>query len=129
MNAIQQQFLRKIEDLSNLLQYPQPTAGMLLKGIWAASQRWSGGQLFEDAEDFAFQRFSWRVKDNLAPDARIDEALRLLASSVALGMFVFRDLEARLDDPGEHAAAESFIDLLALLDFDLRPYMPRAIAV
>ena len=82
MNSIQLQFLRKIEDISNLLRYPQPTTGMLIKGIWAASLHWSGGQLFEDAEDFAYHRFSWRVKDNLAPDARLDRALQLLASSI-----------------------------------------------
>ncbi len=79
---------------------------MILKGIWAASQHWSGGQPFQDAEDFAYGRFSWRVKDNLAPDARLDRALQLLASSIPLGMFVFRDLEAQLDDPAEHDAAE-----------------------
>ncbi len=129
MNTIQQQFLRKIEDLSDLLRYPQPTTGLIIKGIWGASLHWSGGQLFQDAEDFAYGRFSWRVRDNLAPDARLDEALRLLAGSIPLGMLVFRDLEARLDDLAEHDAAESFIDHLALLDFDLRPYMPRAIAV
>ncbi len=129
MNVIQQQFLRKIEDISNLLKYPQPTTGMLLKGVWAASLRWSGGQPFEDAEDFAYGRFAWRVKDNLAPDARLDRALQLLAGSIPLGMFVFRDLEARLDDPAEHAAANSFIDHLASLGFDLRSYMPRAVAV
>ncbi len=69
------------------------------------------------------------MKDNLAPDARLDRALQLLASSIPLGMFVFRDLEAQLDDPAEHDAVESFIDHLALLDFDLRLYMPRAVAV
>ena len=129
MNTIRQQFLRKIEDLSNLLRYPQPTTGLLIKGIWAATQHWSGGQSFEDAEDFAYDRFSWRVKDNLAPDARLDRALQLLASSVPLGMLIFRDLEARRDDPAEHAAADNFIDHLASLGFDLRLYMPRAVAV
>ena len=128
MNTIQQQFLRKIEDISNLLRYPQPTTGMLLKCIWAASQHSSGGQPFEDAEDFAYHRFSWRVRDNLAPDARLDEALRLLASSIPLGMFVFRDLDAQLDDPAENDAANSFIDHLASLDFDLRLYTPRLTA-
>ena len=44
-------------------------------------------------------------------------------------MFVFRDLEARLDDPAEHDAANSFIDHLASLDFDLRLYMPQTTAV
>ena len=107
MNEIQLQFLRKIENISNLLRYPQPTTGMLLKGIWTASLHWSGGELFEEAEDFAFHRFSWRVKDNLAPDARLDRALQLLASSVPLGMLVFRDLEAQLDDPAEHDAAKA----------------------
>ena len=129
MNHLQQQFLRKIEQLSDLLRYPQPTTGLIIKGTWAASQHWSGGQPFEDAEDFAYHRFSWRVKDNLAPDARLDRALQLLASSIPLGMLVFRDLEAQLDDPAEHAAAESFIDHLASLGFDLRLYMPRAVAV
>ena len=124
MNTIQEQFLRKIEDLSNLLKYQQPTIGLLLKGIWSATMHWSGGQLFEDAEDFAYGRFCWRVKDDLAPDARLDRALQLLASSVPLGMLVFRDLEAQLDDPAEHDAAESFIDHLASLDFDLRLNMP-----
>ncbi len=128
MNTIQQQFLRKIEDISNLLRYPQPTTGMLIKGIWAASQHWSGGQSFEDAEDFAFHRFSWRVKDNLAPDARLDKALQLLASSIPLGMLVFHDLEAQLDDPAENDAANSFIDHLASQDFDLRLYTPRLTA-
>ncbi len=102
---------------------------MLIKGIWAASLHLSGGQPFEDAEDFAYDRFSWRVKDNLAPDARLDRALQLLAGSIPLGMFVFRDLSAQLDDPAEHDAAESFIDHLASLGFDLRLYMPRAVAV
>ena len=106
MTHIQQQFLRKIEDLSDLLRYPQPTIGLIIKGIWSASQHWSGGQPFEDAEDFAYHRFSWRVQDNLAPDARLDRALQLLASSVPLGMLVFRDLEAQLDDPAEHDGAE-----------------------
>jgi hypothetical protein len=129
MNTIQQQFLRKIEDISNLLRYPQPTTGLLIKGIWSASQHWSGGEPFEDSEDFAYGRFSWRVEDNLAPDVRLDRALQLLAASIPLGMFVFRDIEARLDDPAEHDAAESFIDHLASLDFDLRPYMPGAVAV
>ncbi len=129
MNHLQQQFLLKIEQLSNLLRYPQPTTGMLLKGVWTTSLRWSGGEPFEDAEDFTYHRFSWRVKDNLAPDARLDEALRLLASSVPLGMLAFRNLEAQLDDPAEHDAVESFIDHFASLDFDLRPYMPRAVAV
>ena len=129
MNEIQLQFLRKIEQLSDLLRYPQPTTGMIIKGIWAASQHWSGGECFEDAEDFAYGRFSWRVTDNLAPDARLDKALQLLASSIPLGMFVFRDLGARLDAPAEHAAAESFIDHLASLGFDLRLYMPREVAV
>ncbi len=129
MNTLQQQFLRKLEELSNLLRYPQPTTGMLLKGVWTTSLRWSGGQPFEDAEEFAYGRFSWRVKDNLAPDARLDRALQLLASSIPLGMLVFRDLEAHLDDPAEHDAAENFIDHLASLGFDLRPYMPRAVAV
>ncbi len=129
MNAIQLQFLRKIETISNLLRYPQPVIGMLIKGIWSASLRWSGGEPFENAEDFTFHRFSWRVKDNLAPDARLDKALQLLASSIPLGMFVFRDLNARLDDPAEHAAAEMFIDYLAPLGFDPRLYMPRAVAV
>ena len=125
MNAIQLQFLRKIEEISNLLRYPQPTTAMIIKGIRTASQHWSGGQLFQDAEDFAYGRFSWRVRDNLAPDARLDRALQLLAGSIPLGMLVFRDLEAQLDDPAEHDAAESFIDHLASLDFDLRPYMPQ----
>ena len=129
MNTLQQQFLRKLEELSNLLRYPQPTTGMLLKGIWAASQHWSGGQSFEDAEDFAYGRFSWRVTDNLAPDAHLDKALQLLASSVPLGMLVFRDLDAQLDDPAEHDAVENFIDHLASLGFDLRVYVPRAVAV
>ncbi len=129
MNAIQQQFLRKIEQLSNLLCYPEPTTGLIIKGIWAATQHWSGGESFEEAEDFAYGRFSWRVTDNLAPDARLDRALQLLAGSIPLGMLVFRDLEAQLDDPAEHSAANSFIDHLALLDCDLRPYMPRAITV
>ena len=129
MNAIQLQFLRKIEEISNLLRYPQPTTGLIIKGIWSATQHWSGGQSFGEAEDFAYGRFSWRVRDNLAPDARLDEALRLLAGSIPLGMFVFRDLEAQLDDPVEHDAANSFVDHLASLDFDLRPYMPGAVAV
>jgi hypothetical protein len=129
MNHLQQQFLLKIEQLSSQLRYPQPTTGLIIKGIWAASLHWSGGQLFQDAEDFAYGRFSWRVKDNLAPDARLDRALQLLASSIPLGMLVFRDLQARLDDPAEHVAAESFLDHLALLGFDLRPYMPRAVAI
>jgi hypothetical protein len=129
MNTIQQQFLRKIEEISDLLKYEQPTIGLIIKGVWTASLRWSGGQPFEEAEDFAYGRFSWRVKDNLAPDARLDEALRLLASSVPLGMLAFRDLEAQLDDPAEHDAAETFIDCLASLGFDLRLYMPRAVAV
>ena len=128
MNTIQQQFLLKIEDISNLLKYPQPTIGMLLKCIWAASQHWSGGEPFEHAEDFAYHRFSWRVKDNLAPDTRLDGALQLLASSIPLGMLVFHNLEAQLDDPAEHAAAESLIDHLASLGFDLRLYMPRLTA-
>jgi len=129
MNTLQQQFLRKIEDISNLLKYQQPTIGLIIKGIWAATQHWSGGQPFEDAEEFAYGRFSWRVTDNLAPDARLDRALQLLASSVPLGMLVFRDLDAQLDDPAEHDAAENFIDHLASLGFDLRLYMPRAVAV
>jgi hypothetical protein len=129
MNEIQLQFLRKIEQLSNLLRYPQPTTALIIKGLWGASQHWSGGQSFEDAEDFAYHRFSWRVQDNLVPDAHLDRALQLPASSVPLGMLVFRDLEARLDDPAEHDAAESFIDHLASLGFDLRLYMPRAVAV
>jgi hypothetical protein len=129
MNTIQQQFLRKIEDISNVLKYQQPTIGLIIKGIWAASQHWSGGECFEDAEDFAYGRFSWRVTDNLAPDARLDKALQLLAGSVPLGMLVFRDLDAQLDDPAEHDAAETFIDCLASLGFDLRLYMPRAVAV
>ncbi len=58
MNHLQQQFLLKIEQLSTLLRYPQPTTGMLLKGIWSATQHWSGGQPFQDAEDFAYGRFS-----------------------------------------------------------------------
>ena len=37
MNTIQQQFLRKIEDLSNLLRYPQPTTGLIIKATWAAT--------------------------------------------------------------------------------------------
>ena len=129
MNAIQLQFLRKIEEISNLLRYPQPTTGLIIKGIWSATQHWSGGQPFEDAEDFAYGRFSWRVTDNLAPDARLDRALQLLASSIPLGMLVFCDLEARLDDPAEHDTATSFVDCLASLGFDLRLYMPRAVAV
>ena len=129
MNTIQQHFLLRIEQISNLLRYPQPTIGLLIKGIWSATMHWSGGQPFQDAEGFAYDRFSWRVTDNLAPDARSDKALQLLASSIPLGMFVFRDLDARLDDPAEHAAANSFIDHLASLGFDLRPYMPRAVAV
>ncbi len=129
MNTIQQQFLRKIEEISDLLRYPQPTASMLIKGIWAASQHWSGGQPFEDAEDFVYNRFTWRVKENLTPDARLDRALQLLASSIPLGMLVFRDLSVQLDDPAEHDAANSFIDHLASLDFDLRPHMPREVAV
>jgi hypothetical protein len=129
MNTIQQQFLRKIEEISDLLKYEQPTTGMLLKGIWAATQHWSGGQPFEDAEDFAYGRFSWRVTDNLAPDARLDRALQLLASSIPLGMLAFRNLEAQLDDPAEHDAVENFIDHLASLGFDLRVYVPRAVAV
>ncbi len=129
MNTIQQQFLHKVEQLSDLLRYPQPTAGLIIKGIWSASLHWSGGQPFEDTEDFAYGRFSWRVTDDLAPDARLDRALQLLASSVPLGMFVFRDLNAQHDDPAEHIAAEGFIDHLASLGFDPRPYMPRAVAV
>ncbi len=128
MNTIQQQFLLKIEQLSTLLRYPQPTTGLIIKGIWAASQHWSGGELFDEAEDFAYHRFSWRVKDNLAPDARLDRALQLLAGSIPLGMLVFHDLEAQLDDPAEHAAAEGFIDHLASLGFDLQLYMPRLTA-
>ncbi len=58
MTHIQQQFLRKIEDLSDLLRYPQPTIGLIIKGIWSATQHWSGGQSFQDAEDFAYDRFS-----------------------------------------------------------------------
>ncbi len=125
MNHLQQQFLLKIEQLSTLLRYPQPTTGLIIKGIWAASQHWSGGETFDHAEDFAYHRFSWRVKDNLAPEARLDKAVQLLASSIPLGMLVFRDLNAQLDDPAEHAAAEGFIDHLASLGFDLRVYMPR----
>jgi hypothetical protein len=129
MNALQQQFLRKIEQLSSQLRYPQPTTALILKGIWSATQHWSGGQPFEDAEDLAYERFSWRVKDNLAPDARLDKALQLLASSIPLGMLAFRVLEAQLDDPTEHAAATDSIDHLASLDFDLRLYMPQVGAV
>ncbi len=128
MNTIQQQFLCKIEQISDILRYPQPTPGLIIKGIWAASQHHRGGQPFQDAEDFAYDRFSWRVQDNLAPDARLDRALQLLASCIPLGMIAVRDLNARLDDPAEHNAAESFIDHLASLGFDLRPYMPRAVA-
>ena len=129
MNELQLQFLHKIEQLSALLRYPQPTTGLIIKGIWAAYQHWAGGQSFQEAEDFAYHRFSWRVKDSLASDARIEKALQLLASSIPLGMLVFRDLDAQLDDPAKHAAAESFIDHLASLDFDLRLYMPLAVAV
>ncbi len=68
------------------------------------------------------------MKDNLAPDARLDKALQLLASSIPLGMLVFRDLDAQLDDPAEPDAAESFVDYLASLDFNLRLYMPRLTA-
>ena len=128
MNEIQLQFLRKIEQLSDLLRYPQPTTGLIIKGIWSASLHWCGGEPFEDAEDFAYHRFSWRVKDNLAPDARLDRALQLLASSIPLGMVVFHDLEAQLDDPAEHAAANGFVDYLASQDFDLRLYTPRLTA-
>jgi hypothetical protein len=128
MNELQLQFLRKIEDISNLLRYPQPTTALILKGIWSATQHWSGGQPFEDAEDLAYERFSWRVKDNLAPDVRLDKALQLLASSIPLGMLAFRVLEAQLDDPTEHDAAERFLDHLASLDFDLRLYMPQLAA-
>ncbi len=129
MNTIQQQFLCKIEQISDILRYPQPTTGLIIKGIWAASQHHRGGQPFQDAEDFAYDRFSWRVQDNLAPDARLDKPLQLLASSIPLGILVCRDLEAQHDDPAEHDAANSFIDHLASLGFDLRPYMPRAVAV
>ncbi len=66
--------------------------------------------------------------DNLAPDACLDEALRLLASSIPLGMLVFRDLQAQLDDPAEHAFVESFLDYLASLGLDLRLYMPQMTA-
>ena len=102
---------------------------MLIKGIRTASLHWCGGQPFEDAEDFAYGRFGWRVKDDLALDARLERALQLLASSVPLGMLVFRDLNAPHDDPAEHDAAGSFIDYLALLGFDLRLYMPQLAAV
>ena len=128
MNHLQQQFLLKIEQLSSQLRYPQPTTGMLIKAIWSASLHWSGGEPFEDAEDFAYGRFSWRVQDNLVPDARLDKALQLLASGVPLGMLVFRDLDAQLDDPAEHDAANSFLDYLTLLDCDLRLYTPRLTA-
>ena len=80
-----------------------------------------GGQLFEDAEHFTYQHFSWRVKDDLAPEARLDEALRVLAGSIALGMIAFRDLDAQLDDPAEHSAAAHFIDHVASLGLELKP--------
>lgn len=128
MNPLQQQFLRRIEQLSDLLKYQQPTLGLIIKAIWAASLHWSGGQSFEDAEDFAYQRFSWRVKDNLAPDAHLDRALQLLASGIPLGMLVFRDLQVQLDDPAEHAFVESFLDFVASLGFELRLYMPQMTA-
>jgi len=125
MNHLQQQFLRKIEQLSSQLRFPQPTTAMLIKAIWRASLHWSGGEPFEDFEDFGHQRFSWRIKDDLAPDARLDRALQLLASSIPLGMLAFHDLDAQLDDLTEHNGAISFIDYLALLGFDLRLHMPR----
>ena len=40
-------------------------------------------------------------------------------------MLVFRDINVQLDDPAEQVAADSFLDYLALLDFDLRLYMPQ----
>ena len=96
MNQIQQQFLRKIEAAirSTVISaaHDRPDYQRHLGCQSTLVRR----QSFEDAEDFAYHRFSWRVKDNLAPDARLDRALQLLASSIPLGMLVFRDLKPSL---------------------------------
>ena len=66
MNAtLKRQFLAKIHQLSGLLKYSEPTMGMLVKAIFMACAGWQGGASFAYCEDSTFQRFSWRVKDDL----------------------------------------------------------------
>jgi hypothetical protein len=125
MNQFQIQFLTKINGLSSSLRFTEPTIAMLIKSIWSASKDWRGGQPFEDAENFVYQRFWWRVKEDLGPDVRLDKALRLLASSIPLGILVFRDLDDKLDDPAARDDISCFLDYVASLGFDPRHYGPR----
>jgi hypothetical protein len=44
------------------------------------------GRRQQDAEDFAWHRAEWRVRDGLVDPEQTDEALRLLGSIIRLGM-------------------------------------------
>lgn len=126
MNAtLQLRFLAKIQQLSDLLEYPQPTISMLVKAIFIASARWRGGASFAYCEDSTFQRFSWRVKDDLAPQCRLDRALQLLATGIPIGMRLFRQFDASARDPDKHGQTDGFIARLAWTGFDPRFYMPQ----
>ena len=69
---------------------------------------------FEECEDFAHNRLSWRVRDDLVSRSSQDEAQQLLAAIVPLGMQVFRQLDAG-DAP--------FLARLDRSGFTLRDYL------
>ena len=121
--TLQQQFLAQIHELSGLLKYTEPTMGMLVKAIFIASARWRGGASFAYCEDYTFQRFSWRVKDDLAPKCRLDRAWQLLATSIPLGMHLFHELDVSAHDPDNQGQVDGFIARLAWTGFDPRFYM------
>ena len=126
--TLERQFLAKIQQLSGLLKYPEPTTGMLVKAIFIASARWRGGATFAYCENYTFQQFSWRVKDELASQCRLDRAWQLLATSIPLGMRLFHQLDVSTRDPDKHGQVDGFIARLAWTGFDPRFYMRQPAA-
>jgi hypothetical protein len=59
---------------------------VLLHDLQQAAQAGSEGADYEDAEDFAWHRAEWRVRDGVVDPEQTEEALRLLRSIIQIGM-------------------------------------------
>ena len=62
------------------------TIDVLLHDLQQAVQAGSEGADYEDAEDFAWHRAEWRVRDGVVDPKQTEEALRLLRSIIQIGM-------------------------------------------
>jgi hypothetical protein len=80
-------FEQQVQQLTDLLDPCEAccTIDVLLRDVQQAVQAGSEGADYEDAEDFAWHRAEWRVRDGVVDPEQTEEALRLLRAIIQIG--------------------------------------------